>query len=57
MHHADGDVVHPSQRLSEDLVTCSVDERIDAEVDEAEHCEYVEPFIRQSSALFTVLRS
>jgi len=43
---------HP-ERLSENLVACSVDEWIDTEIDVAKCSEYVEPFPRQPFLLFT----
>jgi len=37
----------PSQRLSEDVIATSVDQRIDTQVDKAESNKDVKPFRRQ----------
>jgi len=44
-------IQHHHQRLSENLVSCSVDEWVYTEVNEPQRSEYVKPFIRQQSAL------
>ena len=43
----------PSQRLSENVIATSIDERIDTQVDKAESNKDVKPFKRQHSALIT----